>query len=260
MSGPTVNPISFRFPFELRDQHPEVVQAFRYHSQGLVDLNQAVKSLRSQIVALKPATGTTTTVASSTSIVVNSSSFAGLGSLRDETGQTSYTIVGADNGILLVLNDASPVAVSLDSAMVTPYFLFVANFGAGSATLSPTSGTINGAASFTLPQNFLTLVVFGGTNWTATPLLVLAQTAGPTAHQWLSAYNATTGAFTLSQPAFTDISGSLAVGQLPSSVPQCSFGTGAPAGSSTEGFLYFDTTASPYTEYVYHSGAWHQVA
>jgi hypothetical protein len=34
------------------------------------------------------------------------------------------------------------------------------------------------------------------------------------------------------------------------------FGSGAPSGSAFEGALYFDTSASPYAEYVYHSSAW----
>src|SRR5260221_3053150 len=34
-------------------------------------------------------------------------------------------------------------------------------------------------------------------------------------HQFCSAYNSTTGAFTQTQPAFTDISGSVAASQLP---------------------------------------------
>lgn len=50
---PTVNPISQRFPFEmdLAKHPPEIVQAFRYHSQGLVDCNQGIASLKSQLDA-----------------------------------------------------------------------------------------------------------------------------------------------------------------------------------------------------------------
>ena len=259
MSTPTVNPINVRFPFELKDQHPEVVQAHRYAFQGLVDLNQAVATLTGKINSIK--TGSTTTVVSgggASSTIINGTNFPGLGGSRDLTGLTSYTNLNADNGILLLINDASPVAVTLDSGMPIPYFLFATNFGAGSATFTPSSGTINGSASFTLPQNFFSMIVFDGTNWHASTLLVLPQSAGPTSHEWLASYNAATGVFTLSQPDFTDISGSLGVGQLPSNVPQVSFGTGAPSGISTEGFIYFDTTGSPYHGYVFHSAAWNQ--
>lgn len=79
----------------------------------------------------------------------------------------------------------------------------------------------------------------------------------PVTHEWIDQID-TSGVPHLSQPAFGDISGILAVGQLPVSVPVVSFGSGAPVGSSTEGFIYFDTSVAPYNGYVYHSSAWHQ--
>jgi hypothetical protein len=132
--------------------------------------------------------------------------FPGLGTTNDQTGATSYITQTGDNGALLILNDAGAVAVSLNSAVAKPYFLFVTNFGAGTATLTPSSGTINGGASYSLPQNYLAVVVFDGTNWETTGL-ILPASAGPTAHEWVSAYNAATGAFTLSRPAYTDLTG-----------------------------------------------------
>lgn len=53
---------------------------------------------------------------------------------------------------------------------------------------------------------------FNGTNWLP---VAIAQTAASTAHQWLNSYNATTGAFTQSQPAFADISGTATASQVP---------------------------------------------
>lgn len=37
---------------------------------------------------------------------------------------------------------------------------------------------------------------------------------------------------------------------------QVTFGTGAPAGQASEGYIYFDTSVSPFQGYVYHAGAW----
>ena len=237
MSSPP-NPINVRYPFELRDQPHEVVQAHRYAFQGLVDLNQAVASLKSQIGAVK--TGTTTIVSGGgSSTIINGTNFPGLGGVRDLTGLTSYTTLNADNGILLLINDASPVAVTLDSGMPIPYFLFATNFGAGTATLTPTSGTINGSASFSLPQNYFSMIVFDGTNWHASPLLVLPQSAGPTSHQWLASYNASTGVFTLSQPDFTDISGNLATSQLPTAGISATITTADLTGLVTQGSMTF---------------------
>lgn len=198
MSSPP-NPINVRFPFELKDQPHEVQQAHRYAFQGLVDLNQAIASISSQVSRLKPSVPSGKTIVGSTSVtVITGSTFAGLGAIRDETGVTAYTNIAADNGILLILNDASPVAITLDSAMVTPYFLFITNFGAGTATLTPTSGTINGSASFSLPQNYTAVVVFNGTNWFTSAVLVIPQTIAPVAGKYLTAYDAATGLFSQS--------------------------------------------------------------
>lgn len=44
---------------------------------------------------------------------------------------------------------------------------------------------------------------------------VLPATKAAVTHQWLNSYTSTTGLFTSTQPAFTDISGSIAIGQTP---------------------------------------------
>lgn len=47
-----------------------------------------------------------------------------------------------------------------------------------------------------------------------------------------------------------------------SAVPSVSFGTASPVGTvtGTEGALYFQTSTTPWTGFVYHSGAWNQFA
>lgn len=78
-----------------------------------------------------------------------------------------------------------------------------------------------------------------------------------TPSQWVNAISVT-GHPQTAQPGFTDLTGQAMAAQLPANVPVVSFGVGAPTGASTEGYLYFDTTATPYVGYVYHSGAWAQ--
>jgi hypothetical protein len=238
MSTPPLNPISLRYPFELKNQPDEVVQAHRYAFQGLVDLNQAVASLKSQInthttqinsIASTPSSGGT--------IIINSSNFPGLGGINDQTGATTYTVAATDNGILLVLNDASPVAVSLNSALTTPFFFFVTNTGAGLVTFTPTTGSIVGPT--TLPKGYIAVIVFNGTNWYMSGEVVVPQTAGPTAHQWLASYNATTGVFTLSQPSFGDISGNLATSQLPTGLFSGTITTAQLTVGGTQGSMTF---------------------
>lgn len=174
-SNHPLNPINFRFPLQLDENgKPDVAAQVRYMTSGIVDLNQAVAAMNAKVNGLHQIVQTVTSTSSggSTPPAPTPFPFPGLGAVNDQTGNVAYTTLASDNGILLLLNDASPVAVTLNSALSTPYFLFITNFGAGTATLTPTSGLINGSASFSLLQNSLTLVVFDGTNWTATPLPV----------------------------------------------------------------------------------------
>ena len=93
-----------------------------------------------------------------------------------------------------------------------------------------------------------------------------------TPSQWVNAISVT-GRPQTSQPGFADLTGAataaqlpdlsalngqITAAQLPANSPVVSFGAGAPSAASTEGYLYFDTTATPYVGYVYHSGAWAQ--
>jgi hypothetical protein len=126
--------------------------------------------------------------------------------VNDETGNTTYTTQSTDNGSLLIFNDASPVAVTLNSGIVTPYYFFATNFGAGTATLSPTTGTINGSASFALPQNYTALISFDGTNWETSALLVLPLNTPAALHEVLTAYDSATGIFTQAELDASDLS------------------------------------------------------
>jgi len=239
MSSPP-NPVSLRFPFELKGVPEEVAQAHRYAFQGLLDANQAIASLSSQIRLLKPSTPTVT--GSASSVTINPSggtSLSGLGAIRDLTGSTTYTTITSDNGILLLLSDASPVAVSLDSAMTTPYFLFASNAGAGLVTFTPTSGTINGAATYTLATGYLAIIIFDGTNWKTSAVLVIPQNTPAVATEFITAYNSATGAFTQAQPAFTDISGQITTSQLPASGISATITTAALTTLGTQGSMTF---------------------
>jgi hypothetical protein len=101
------------------------------------------------------------------------------------------------------------------TTQTTPWFCWIANIGAGTATLTPQTGTINGVASLPVLSNFTTVVAFDGVNWWAgTSPIVPANTPG-VAHEWIASYSSTTGVFTLTQPAFTDISGTATAGQVP---------------------------------------------
>lgn len=255
--GPTISP---SVPWDTRIHLQQIYQKLGNHVQGISLLSTKVSAL----------TG------SDTSTVIETIGGGGggggstatpVGQVNNLTGLVSYMTQAGDNGALIVLSDASPIAVTLAAGSV-PYFVMVANLGSGTATLTPAappSGTSTisyaanpGAASMPLLGGYGAIIGFDGNNWFALTEPLVPITIGASAHLWLNSYDSTTGLFTATQPAFTDISGSLAGGQLPANVPVVSYGAGAPAGSSTESFFYFDTTGSPYHGYVYHSGAWQQ--
>lgn len=93
-------------------------------------------------------------------------SFQQYAGVNAQTG-TTYTIVIADYGQLLTLSNSSAVAVTLPQATTTfaTFSIFVINKGAGLVTITPTTSTINGAATLTLAQGWGAFIVSDGTNY-----------------------------------------------------------------------------------------------
>ena len=89
--------------------------------------------------------------------------------INAQTG-TSYTIATADTWKLITFSNASAVAVTLPQAGTTGFgagaFGFYAeNLGAGTVTITPTTSTVNGAATLVLKQNTGCTVHSDGTNY-----------------------------------------------------------------------------------------------
>jgi hypothetical protein len=217
------------FPQIDRNVQPEITvhlqrlyTAINDHDQAIVTLNGKVTATSSSTTGTGATTASTTTVVTTTGVTSFNaltgavSFFPSLGLLNDQSGVTSYTTQTSDNGRLIVLSDATSIAISLNSVVVPPYLLFVTNYGDGTATLTPTSGTINSAPNFTLPKNYTSLVVFDGTNWWVSVLPVVPLNTPAVTHEWLNSYDATSGTYTQTQPEFTDILGIVAASQLPS--------------------------------------------
>lgn len=87
---------------------------------------------------------------------------------------TSYTIQASDYGQLVTFNNSGSVAVTLPqtinggSSVSTfyPFSFYVKNLGAGTVTITPQGGsTINGASSYSIPQNQGIFVISDGTNY-----------------------------------------------------------------------------------------------
>lgn len=161
-------PNTFRYPFNIAGQPAEVQQAHVFAYNAVLDLQNAIRALNTKVNGASKSTSTSTSTLVSQTIVTTA--FPGLGGINDQTGATAYTVTSSDNGIFLILGDASPVTVTLNSALMPPYFLFVSNFGSASATLTPTSGTINQG---TIPVGGLYFIAFNGTNWKASALITI---------------------------------------------------------------------------------------
>jgi hypothetical protein len=131
---------------------------------------------------------------------------ASVGAVDDQSGVTTYATTQGDYGSVVVLSDASPIAVSL-STQTPPWFCWIVNLGAGIVTLTPVTGTINGLSSITLLQNCSAVVAFDGVSWWAGSSPIVPVNTPSVTSQWISSYNSSTGAFSLSQPAIGDVSG-----------------------------------------------------
>lgn len=93
-----------------------------------------------------------------------------LGKVNSQTS-TAYTVQQSDYGGIITLNNASAVAVTLNNAtsssVNSQWFSAIENLGAGTVTLTPANGTINGTASIPLVTGQGALVFFDGKNWFA---------------------------------------------------------------------------------------------
>lgn len=105
-----------------------------------------------------------------------------LGGVNAQTG-TSYTFVRSDGNKLVTFNNASAVAATLPQAtsggdFPNTWTTVVTNLGAGTVTITPTTSTINGAASLTVAQGEGAMIFSNGTNYAA--LKVISAAAGGT--------------------------------------------------------------------------------
>jgi len=83
-----------------------------------------------------------------------------------QTG-TTYTFVTADKGKLVTFSNAAAIAVTLPQATGTfsAFYCDAQNRGAGTATITPTTSTIDGAASLALANNQGVRIFSDGTNY-----------------------------------------------------------------------------------------------
>jgi len=205
----STNPINLRVPtFDLTTDEGRLA-AHRYNVSGIVDLNQAIRALKTQVDTAQTTATAAQTAAASTAVSGVSSFntetgdvvyFPYLGLVNDQLGVAAYTVQNTDCGAKVIIGDSSAVTLSLNANITKPWFAFIDNDSSSTATLSPTSGVVHGASQ--IPAGASGIIFFDGTDWWA------STTSGNTPaipHQWLNAYSPSTGTFTQSQPKATDI-------------------------------------------------------
>ena len=146
---------------------------------ALTDLYQAVPALKTQIDANKSSVSsvkdTVTNITTNTETIVQQAA-PNTGFVNSQVGVTAYVTAQADYGKLIVLNDASAIAVTLSTTVggiSLPFYCRVLNLGAGTATLTPVSGLIysavapSGAANYALTTGNSIGIWFDGTNFYA---------------------------------------------------------------------------------------------
>jgi len=87
--------------------------------------------------------------------------------VNPQTG-VAYTLLTTDFGQMVTTSNAGAVTFNLpaaSSAGFTSFSFFTQNLGAGTATLTPASGTVCGTATKAVPQGWGAYLVSDGTNW-----------------------------------------------------------------------------------------------
>lgn len=116
-------------------------------------------------------TGTVTSVASGACLtggpIVSTGTLAGTYVTNAQTG-TTYTIAAGDACKLVTFSNGSAVAVTLPAptgSFAAGFSFDTQNLGAGTVTITPASGTINGASSLAIATNRGCSITSDGTNY-----------------------------------------------------------------------------------------------
>lgn len=215
----SLNQPSFRYPFTLpEDLDPQVRSALEFCFNGVTNHEQAFSALKPQLTAAAAAAaGASSSVSGVSSFNSETGSiiyFPGLGTVNDQLGNSNYATQQSDNGAKIIVGDSGAVAVGLNATMMAPWFAFIDNDSGSVATLNPDVGTSLFGPNTIQPNGF-GAIFYDGTNFWCGATGVMPQDTPVVPHEWLNAYDAATGVFGKSQPAFADISGVATAGQVP---------------------------------------------
>jgi len=155
-------------PDWLREAFTQIQYKMTLVHQKLGNHTQAMGLLNAKIPAASNVS-TTTIIEGGSSVTPVPPPTQTVGAVNDQSGVTTYATQSGDYGALVILNDASAIAVSLPP-QTPPWFCFIANQGTGTATLTPITGTISyasnsGASSMPIAGGYSAIVAFDGTDW-----------------------------------------------------------------------------------------------
>jgi len=180
---------SFRFPFASLSKLPPEAQAAHLATfNALTDIYQAFAlqktntSTASTTTINETVTGTTSGGGGSAGVTLFNGEtgsvtfFPDLGLVNNQTGVTAYTLQSSDSGSTVILNDASAIAVGLNYNIGLPFYCWIANYGSGTATLTPSNvpsgvtSTISypgnlAASSMPLASGLAAMISFDGNSW-----------------------------------------------------------------------------------------------
>ena len=166
-------PTSFRYPFAgLREKiDPQAALAIETTYKGLKDINDAIAALVPKVNANTSAVQQINSNLSTTINTSTGSSSPVVGGVNDQTGITDYVLQQSDFGGLVILNDANPIIVELNSGISSPFYAVLENMGPSLVTLVPPLGIlVNNQSSWTLPFSQSLIVFYDGINWWVTTL------------------------------------------------------------------------------------------
>lgn len=95
----------------------------------------------------------------------DSANVLNIAGVNAQTG-TTYTVLDTDTGKLVSIGNGSSVAVTLGPlTLFTRFYFAIENTGAGTVTVTPGSGTIDGVSNIALTTNHGVIIYSDGTNY-----------------------------------------------------------------------------------------------
>jgi hypothetical protein len=129
-----------------------------------VDAAGAVESCATTVTSVAATGGVET---ASGAAITATGTVRGAHIFNAQTG-TTYTVLTGDRGKTVTFSNADPIAVTLPQAgtgFEDGWFVLASNVGVGTATITPTTSTIDGEASFDLATGQWALIVSDATNY-----------------------------------------------------------------------------------------------